>query len=54
MATRRTLGGEKGLDLDRWAEAWDDLITAPRHAEAVNLDRADVFFTTLSRLKAIG
>jgi len=54
MATRRAAEGERGLALDRWAEVWDDLVAAPREAEAINLDRADLFFTTLSRLKAIG
>jgi DNA polymerase-3 subunit delta' len=54
MAARRGAEGEAGQALDRWAEMWTELIDAPRHAEAVNLDRADVFFTALSRLKAIG
>jgi DNA polymerase-3 subunit delta' len=54
MATRRAAEGERGLALDRWAEIWDELVVAPREAEAINLDRADLFFTTLSRLKAIG
>ena len=34
------------------ARAWTDLIDLPRQAEAVNLDRADVLFTALSRLRA--
>jgi DNA polymerase-3 subunit delta' len=42
------------LSLDRWAEVWDELVAIPRQVEAVNLDRADVFFATLSRLKSIG
>jgi DNA polymerase-3 subunit delta' len=54
MATRRARDGESGVALDRWAELWDDLINVPRQAEAVNLDRVDLFFTTLSRLKGIG
>ena len=54
MATRRAAEGERGLALDRWTEIWDDLVAAPLDAEAINLDRADLFFTTLSRLKAIG
>ena len=33
------------------ARVWTDLIELPRHAEAVNLDRADVLFTALSRLR---
>ncbi len=34
------------------ARTWADLIDLPRQAEAVNLDRADVLFTALSRLRA--
>ncbi len=54
MAVRRTAEGEAGVALDRWAETWVELINTPGEAEGVNLDRADVFFTALSRLKAIG
>jgi len=54
LATGRIAAGETGVRLDRWAEIWDELVEAPRQAEAINLDRADLFFTTLSRLKAIG
>ena len=54
MAARRIAEGERGRALDRWAAAWEELVNAPRQAEAVNLDRADVFFTALSRLRAIG
>ena len=39
--------------LDRWAEAHEMLVRIPREAEALNLDRADSFFTALSRLRAI-
>jgi DNA polymerase-3 subunit delta' len=53
MARRRAEAGERGLALDRWAEIWEDLIAAPREAEAVNLDRPDLFFTTLARLTAL-
>ncbi len=34
------------------AKVWTDLVDLPRHAEGVNLDRADVLFTALSRLRA--
>lgn len=34
------------------ARVWSDLIDLPRQAEAVNLDRADVLFTAMSRLRA--
>jgi DNA polymerase-3 subunit delta' len=55
MATQRVEagGGEAVQALDRWAEIWEDLIAAPRQAEAVNLDRPDLFFTILARLCAL-
>lgn len=37
--------------LDRWAEAWEGLIALPREAEALNLDRADAFFSTVAKLR---
>ncbi|MFN3522891.1 MAG: DNA polymerase III subunit delta' [Phenylobacterium sp.] len=37
--------------LDRWAAAWETLQRLPREVEAVNLDRADAFFTALSELR---
>jgi DNA polymerase-3 subunit delta' len=40
--------------LDRQAEAWSLVSEAPGEAEAVNLDRADAFFTALGRLAALG
>ena len=40
--------------LDREAEAWSLVSDAPGEAEAVNLDRADAFFTALGRLAALG
>lgn len=36
-----------------WARAWSELIQAPRQAEAVNLDRAEMFFSALARLRAL-
>jgi DNA polymerase-3 subunit delta' len=38
--------------LDRQAEAWSLVSDAPGEADAINLDRADVFFTALRRLAA--
>lgn len=38
--------------LDRWAAAWETLQRLPREVEAVNLDRADAFFTALTDLRA--
>jgi DNA polymerase-3 subunit delta' len=37
--------------LDRWAQAWETLQRLPREVDAVNLDRADAFFTALSSLR---
>jgi DNA polymerase-3 subunit delta' len=44
---------EEGLSpgLDRWARAWETLAVLPREVEAVNLDRADAFFTAIGRLR---
>ena len=39
--------------LDRMAQAWSLVSDLPGEAEAINLDRADAFFTALSRLKAL-
>jgi DNA polymerase III subunit delta' len=39
--------------LERWAQMWEELIELPRQAEAVNLDRPEIFHAALSRLKAI-
>ena len=39
--------------LDREAEAWSLVSEAPGEAEAINLDRADAFFTALGRLAAL-
>jgi DNA polymerase-3 subunit delta' len=55
MATRIAEEGaaEEGAsaEIDRWARAWESLIALPREAEAVNLDRADAFFTAIGRLR---
>jgi DNA polymerase-3 subunit delta' len=54
MAAGQALEGVgEPRDLDRWAVAYEMLTLAPREAEALNLDRADSFFTALSLLKAI-
>jgi len=49
-----THAAEEGAsaETERWAQAWDSLIVLPRDAEAVNLDRADAFFTAIGRLRA--
>jgi DNA polymerase-3 subunit delta' len=39
--------------LERWAGLWDRLSAAPAQAEAVNLDRADLFWSSLAELDAL-
>jgi DNA polymerase III subunit delta' len=51
MAVDQALSGE-GSDLDRWADVWDLLERLPREAEALNLDRADSFWTAVRALRA--
>ncbi len=50
-AADAAMGGQGALD--RWAEAWEVVSDLPGEAEAINLDRADAFFTALGRLKAL-
>ncbi|MDB5458589.1 MAG: holB [Caulobacteraceae bacterium] len=38
-------------EIERWARAWEGLNSLPREVEAVNLDRADAFFTAIGRLR---
>jgi DNA polymerase-3 subunit delta' len=42
-----------GRGVDRWAEAWSLVADLPGEVEAINLDRADAFFTALGRLAAL-
>ncbi len=37
---------------ERWAQAWERLARAPEAAEALNLDRADVFWSSMTELAA--
>jgi DNA polymerase III subunit delta' len=43
--------GEGIGGLDRWAQAWETLQRLPREVEALNLYRADAFFTALGELR---
>ena len=53
MAARRAAAGEgRRACWIAGRRLWDDL-AAPREAEAINLDRADAFFTALGRLSAL-
>lgn len=38
--------------LDRWIATWERVVRWPGEAEAVNLDRADVFWTAIADLRA--
>ncbi len=37
----------------RWADLWDKIAAAPGEADAINLDRADVFWSLLAELRAL-
>lgn len=50
MSARSALAGETA-GLDRWAVAWEQLVRAPREADGLNLDRADVFWSALDQLR---
>ena len=39
--------------VERWVALWDKLAAAPAEADAVNLDRADVFWSLLAELKTV-
>ena len=52
MAIHEAKGAQPGQGLDRWSQAWELLQRLPVEAEAVNLDRADAFFTAMRDLRA--
>jgi DNA polymerase-3 subunit delta' len=51
MTTRLASTGSSPA-LDRWAAVWERLSRWPGEAEAINLDRADVFWSAISDLRA--
>jgi DNA polymerase III subunit delta' len=51
MAVEQAMSGQAD-DLERWADVWDVLERLPREAEALNLDRADSFWTAVRALRA--
>lgn len=51
MTTRLAKAGSTPA-VDRWATVWDRISRWPGEAEAVNLDRADVFWSAISDLRA--
>ncbi len=52
FATQVVADGKNSPGLDRWATVWERLTNAPGEAEAINLDRADVFWSVISDLRA--
>ncbi len=52
IANGEALGAQPSRG-DRWAQAWELLTRLPEDVENLNLDRADAFWSTLSRLRAI-
>ena len=52
FATQVAADGKNSPGLDRWAAAWERLSSVPGEAEAVNLDRGDVFWSVISDLRA--
>jgi DNA polymerase-3 subunit delta' len=52
-AVRARATGQGGGSVERWAALWDKLAAAPGEADAINLDRADVFWSLLAELKAL-
>lgn len=51
-AAVRLRAAEAGPAADRWAALWSRLAAAPAEADAVNLDRADVFWSALADVRA--
>ena len=52
MALNAALAESPSAEIERWARVWGEVEAAPGEAEAINLDRADVLFTAIGRLKA--
>ena len=49
----RVTEGRAGPAVERWAALWDRLSNAPGEADALNLDRADVFWSLHAELKSL-
>ena len=52
MALRTVEEGKPDPGIDRWAQVWERLQSAPGEAEAINLDRADMLFSVIGQLRA--
>jgi len=50
-AVGRALDGGADPALDAWAVAWRRLGDLPRESEALNLDRADAFWSAIAELR---
>ncbi|MBX7247756.1 MAG: DNA polymerase III subunit delta' [Caulobacteraceae bacterium] len=50
---RRLTEGRGGLLVERWAALWDRVSQTPAEADALNLDRADIFWSILAELRAV-
>jgi len=51
MAVASAAEGGEPARLDRWAQTWERLVHLPDDVEAVNLDRADAFFSMVRDLR---
>lgn len=49
----RVTEGRAGGPVERWASLWDRVALASGEADALNLDRADVFWSLMAELKAV-
>jgi DNA polymerase-3 subunit delta' len=51
LMAEETAGRAEPGSLEPWAQAWSSLTNLPGEAEALNLDRADVFWTAMRQLR---
>ena len=51
LMAEETAGRAEPGSLEPWAQAWESLSNLPGEAEALNLDRADVFWTAMRQLR---
>lgn len=51
-ATAAALAGGAGEGIEAWAGAWERLEALPARVEALNLDRADAFYSALADLRS--
>ena len=52
-AVRGRVVGGRAAAVEPWTALWDKLSNAPGEADALNLDRADVFWSLLAELKSV-